>query len=163
MPYLIDGHNVIAQMSGISLDDPNDEAKLVILLRQYTASVGKRVHVVFDGGIPGGSSPLSTSRVQVYFASADSSADNVLRTLIRNTTNPSGWIVVSSDRAIVEVARHQGMRAWRSERFAQRLEQMQAAQIQEENDAYVPPTKTDPQLSKDEVEEWLDIFSDNNS
>ena len=163
MPYLIDGHNVIAQMNAIELDDPHDEAKFVILLRQYTASISKKAHVVFDGGVPGGSSPLSTSRVQVYFASAQSSADNVLRMMIRDTKNPSGWIVVSSDRAIVDVARRRGMRVVRAERFAQRLEKLIANKIQEENEAFVPPTKSDPHLSSEEVDEWLDLFSDNDS
>ncbi len=32
MHYLIDGHNLIAQISDISLDDPDDEAKLVLRL-----------------------------------------------------------------------------------------------------------------------------------
>lgn len=160
MPYLIDGHNVIAQMTTIQLDDPNDEAELVIRLRQYMAHVDRRAHVVFDGGIPGGSSPLSTSRVKVYFAASDTSADSVLRMLIRNATNPDSWTVVSSDRAIVEVARRRRMRCVRSERFAVRLEAIQEQQEQEEADAYVPPLKTDPQLSRDEVDEWLDIFSD---
>jgi len=33
MPYLIDGHNLIAQMPGFSLSDPDDEARLVLRLR----------------------------------------------------------------------------------------------------------------------------------
>lgn len=35
MNYLIDGHNLIARTPGLSLADPDDEAKLVQLLRRW--------------------------------------------------------------------------------------------------------------------------------
>ena len=35
MPYLIDGHNLIACLPDISLDDPNDEAQLVNKLKGF--------------------------------------------------------------------------------------------------------------------------------
>jgi len=38
MPLLIDGHNLIGQIPDISLSDPDDEAKLVLLLRRYTTA-----------------------------------------------------------------------------------------------------------------------------
>ena len=158
MPYLIDGHNVIGQMNSIQLDDPHDEAKLVLLLRSYSAQLGKKFHVVFDGGIPSGMSSLSTSRVKVYFASADSSADNVMRMLIKNTVNAGSWMVVSSDHAIGSTAKRKGMKVMRAERFADQLESMQDLEAKAELDNYVPETKTDPRLSKDEVNEWLDLF-----
>lgn len=158
MPYLIDGHNVIGQMNSIQLDDPHDEAKLVLLLRSYSAQLGKKFHVVFDGGIPSGMSSLSTSRVKVYFASVDSSADSVIRTLIKNTTNAGSWMVVSSDHAIGSTAKRKGMKVMRAERFAEKLENMQAHAAKTELENYVPESKTDPRLSRDEVKEWLDLF-----
>ena len=36
MPFLIDGHNVIAVLSDIDLADPDDEAKLVVKLRAWS-------------------------------------------------------------------------------------------------------------------------------
>lgn len=160
MPYLIDGHNVIGQMTDITLDDPDDEAKLVLRLRQYSAHLGKKFHVIFDGGIPAGTSPLSTSRVKVYFASSQSSADSVMRTMIRDAINASAWIVVSSDRAIASVARRRRMHVLAAETFARRLEAMHERQVQEELDSYVPEVKAEPRLSKSEVDEWLEIFTD---
>lgn len=160
MPYLIDGHNLIGQMTTIRLDDPDDEAKLAIYLRSYSARLNKRFHVVFDGGLPAGTSPLSTSRVKIYFASADSSADNVLKMMIRNTKDGSNWTLVTSDRVIVEQARRQRMRCVNSSTFARQLEDFHSRQNKAEDENIVPPTKIDPKLSKSEVDEWLDIFSD---
>ena len=42
MPVLIDGHNLIAKLPGIHLDDPDDEERLVERLRRYQARTGKR-------------------------------------------------------------------------------------------------------------------------
>ncbi len=160
MPYLIDGHNLIGQMTTIRLDDPDDEAKLAIYLRSYSARLNKRFHVVFDGGLPAGTSPLSTSRVKVYFASADSTADNVLKLMIRNTKDGSNWTLVTSDRVIVEQGRRQRMRCVDSSVFARRLEEFVSKENKVEDDTVVPTTKSDPKLSKSEVDEWLDIFSE---
>ena len=60
MAYLIDGHNLIGQLPDLSLNDPNDEAKLVQKLIGFAARQQKRVVVVFDSGLPGGKSRLST-------------------------------------------------------------------------------------------------------
>jgi uncharacterized protein len=54
MPLLIDGHNLISQIPGLSLSDPDDEGDLVMLLRRYTtARRGRKVVVVFDHGVYG--------------------------------------------------------------------------------------------------------------
>ena len=54
MPILIDGHNLIGRLPDLRLDDPDDEAKLVLRLRAYAARTRKRITVVFDQGLPGG-------------------------------------------------------------------------------------------------------------
>ena len=42
MYYLIDGHNLIAHYPDIELEDPNDEVKLVLVLRSWAAAGRKR-------------------------------------------------------------------------------------------------------------------------
>ena len=54
MPYLIDGHNLIACLPDIDLDDPNDEARLVNRLKGFAAKARSKCIVVFDHGLPGG-------------------------------------------------------------------------------------------------------------
>jgi len=154
--YLIDGHNLIASLPDIDLDDPNDEAKLVYKLRSFTARTGKKVTVVFDGGIPGGvSKSLSNSKVTARFAAADHmNADQVLIRLIRKVKNPGAYCLVSSDREIVQAAQNLGISCLSTPAFARLLTPDQSS----ESDA--SEKDENPQLSDEEIAEWLSIFSD---
>lgn len=118
MPVLIDGHNLIGQLPDIDLSDPNDEALLVQKLTGYAARTNKRVTVVFDGGLPGGKSAMSSRAVEVIFASSPGIADKLLLDRIKKIRDPGNWIVVSSDRVVLDAARRRGMRATTSADFA---------------------------------------------
>lgn len=151
MPYMIDGHNLIGKLPDMSLDDPNDEAILIQKLSSFAARTGKTCLVVFDYGLPGGSSRMSTRSVQVVFASGRSSADRVMRERINKIPDPFNWIIVSSDNEVITTARINRMSTLHSEEFARILES--------------PPPKvvdageaSDVHLSEAEVDEWLDLF-----
>ncbi len=151
MPYLIDGHNLIGQLPDISLEDPNDEALLVQKLAGFAARTSKRCVVVFDHGLPGGYSSMSTRQVRVIFASAQhSTADHIMIARIRRERDPGGWTVVSSDHAVREAARRRRMRTVTAIEFAQEL-----------SSSSVRPgvdVDEDVHLSPEEVEAWLAIF-----
>lgn len=152
MPYLIDGHNLIARLSDIDLEDPDDEAKLVLKLRGFAAKQGKKCTVIFDGGLPGGCSSMSTRSVQVIFASAfHASADSLLKQRIRNTRDAANWTLVSSDNEVLDCARSHKMKHMTSARFSQQLRRQSHQQDRRGEEVQV-------QVSKDEVDEWLDIF-----
>jgi hypothetical protein len=161
MPYLIDGHNLIAQMPGMALTDPDDEAKLVLKLRSFAGRVGKRVTVVFDHGLPGGvSTLLSTHSVQVRFAFEHGSADQVLRDIIRRLDNPSGWILVSSDVEVTALAQLRGMKCVASQVFAHQLSELPAAAPKSRAARRAKGQKENPRLSQAELDEWLSLFGD---
>jgi predicted RNA-binding protein with PIN domain len=163
MPYLIDGHNLIGQLSDIDLSDPDDEAKLVLKLRQYAGRMRKKITVVFDGGLEAGiEKGLSTHSVQVRFAAERSSADNVIRDIIYKMKNPAGWIVVSSDLAIRNIAQQKRIPMMRADEFAKILNSTLSSSTKRKSRqaAQSSSKKTNPQLSKAEIDEWLDIFSD---
>jgi predicted RNA-binding protein with PIN domain len=152
MHYLIDGHNLIGQTAGISLADPDDEARLVALLRRWTAAGRQRkVTVIFDGGIPGGRErALSSGPVEVVFAPAGRPADDLLLARIRRVRNPAEHTLVSSDRKLVEAAAARRMGRVASAAFAAELEAPAVA-----------PAPADPREgapSADEVAEWLALF-----
>lgn len=163
MPYLIDGHNLIGQLPDIDLSDPDDEAKLVLKLRRYSGRIRKKITVVFDGGLPAGiEKGLSTHSVQVRFASEHSNADNVIRDIIYKAKNSTDWIVISSDLAIRNIAHRKQMKVIRAEVFAKTLHSMLSTKKKgiKRQIAETTSKKTNPHLSKSEIEEWLTLFGE---
>jgi uncharacterized protein len=153
MPYLIDGHNLIGQMPDISLDDPDDEAKLVMLVKRWCARQRRKATIIFDGGLPGGVSKLSNSEVTVVFASERrSTADDLLLNRIRDEGNPNGLIVVSSDQAVARAARQRRMTVKGSAEFAgsmiKDLRTTPSAEAGSSNEG----------LSENDVAEWEALF-----
>jgi predicted RNA-binding protein with PIN domain len=151
VPILIDGHNLIGQLPILSLEDPDDEEKLVRLLASYRARTGKAITVVFD---PGGAYALPGSRrhggVEVVFAPHGGSADSVIARRVRRSRNPQEWQVVTSDRKLTEAVTGQGARVLRAEDYAAELEL--PAEMEPDWRELPPPP--------DEVESWLALFGD---
>jgi len=149
VPILIDGHNLIGRLSQLSLQDPDDEEKLVNLLKSYRARTGKAITVVFD---PGGAFALSQKRrrggIETVFAPHGSSADAVIAKRIGRSRNPRDWLVVTSDRSLAETVARQGARVRSAEDFAQELTVPRDGSPDWKD---VPP-------SPEEVETWLSLF-----
>lgn len=151
MPVLIDGHNLIGQMPGLSLQDPDDEEKLVRSLISWRARLGKKVTVVFD---PGGSFALAESRriggVEIVFAPHGGNADAVIARRVRRSRDPRGWLVVTSDRGLTATVEQLGARVQSAGSFAAQLEAPEAG---------APDWKGNPP-SSEEVESWLALFGE---
>lgn len=153
MPFLIDGHNLIGRMPGMSLADPDDEAELVRRVRLYCRRHRRRATIVFDAGVVGGTSrTLSSPEVEVIFAPAGHSADAVISQRLRKSRDPRGWLVVSSDREIQRIAREVGARVISSEEFVAALNS--SPQPMEEDRSFA--------LSEGEIQEWLELFQRQN-
>lgn len=149
MRYLIDGHNLIGQIPDLDLTDPHDEAKLVERLKAYMGRKRKRCIVVFDGGLPGGRSrDLSTASVDVRFAHGGTNADAIIMERIRSTRDSGSLIVVSADHEILAAARRRRIEVITPRDFA---DAMRAPVLPDDTD-------TDPHLTPDEIDEWLDLF-----
>ncbi len=152
MPLLIDGHNLIGQMTGLSLEDEHDEVELILRLRSYHAHAGRRITVIFDHGLPGGASKLSTGGVSVVFASCSTDADRLIVQRIRKNRHPRALTVVTSDHKVARAALDGGANVIASDVFARQLE----------TTATSPPNgdakQDDPNISQAEVVEWLHLF-----
>ncbi len=153
MPYLIDGHNLIAQLPDISLSDPDDEYKLITKIKGFIAKEGKRCVVIFDGGVPGGKVPSSHSKLDIVFASAHhSDADTLMTKRIRKLKNARRWVVITSDRVVLSVARRYQCQTMRASEFAKVLARRSPKK---------PESPTHERYPKEaEVEEWLGIFGE---
>lgn len=149
MAILIDGHNLIGKIPGLSLDDPDDEEKLLVRLRAYRARTGKRLVVYFDPGIAY-QSPARWSQggISVRQAGTGHRADELMIRDLGRHQNPRELTVVTSDRAIQSVARQHDARVIDSASFATELRRPRV----EDDAPDISP------LSEDEVQEWLAIF-----
>lgn len=154
MPVLIDGHNLIGQIPGMSLADEDDEGQLVMLLRRYsTAKRGRKVLVVFDRGVYGHRQTLDGYGISCHFARSPHDADTHLIKQLRSLKRPRDWTLVSSDRQIVRVAEECGARVISSQEFARQLLAPTPTRP-----AARPDEKYDVRLSEAEIEEWLELF-----
>ena len=155
MNLLVDGHNLIGQLPGISMADPDDEAQLVMLLRRYaTRKRGRQVVVVFDRGVYGHPQRLDGYGVTCHFAKSPQDADAQLLRRIRALPRPAGWALVSSDRQVARAAEERGVRVIGARDFAAQLLALAA-----------PPApsaekKEDVRLSEAEIAEWLRLFGE---
>ncbi|HSJ54065.1 MAG TPA: NYN domain-containing protein [Anaerolineae bacterium] len=148
MPILVDGHNLIGRLPGISLADPDDEEALVRLLSSFRARTGKAITVVFD---PGVTSTLAQSRkiggVQVVSAPHGSTADAIILRRVAQAQNRQGLTVVTSDRELAAGVERLGARVQSAEAFSAQLGQPEAQTSRKEQ----PPSSA-------EVNEWLALF-----
>jgi predicted RNA-binding protein with PIN domain len=152
MPYLIDGHNLIPHITGLSLQQADDEIKLIEVVRNFCNTANKQAEIYFDGAPPGESRNQKFGRVKAIFVPKRSTADAAIRDrLIRMGNAARNWTVVTSDRQVLANARSMGATTRSSNEFAA---QMKHAQLQN------PAQTDDVKLSESEVDEWLKLFGD---
>jgi predicted RNA-binding protein with PIN domain len=146
-------------MPDIAMDDPNDEALLVLRLRSWAAGSRKRlITVIFDRGLPGGRSRfLSSSQLNVIFAPEGQTADALLINRVHKAGNAAEYTLVSSDQQVLSAARTRRMKSISAEAFAKRLgDSRQKSPATPEPKS--PAEAEDPALSQEEVAEWLELF-----
>ncbi|MCK5646267.1 MAG: NYN domain-containing protein [Anaerolineales bacterium] len=151
MPYLIDGHNLIGKLSSIDLADPDDEQKLIQLLREFLVKSNKRGTVFFDQAAPGGSTELKLGRLRVRFVRPPRIADQAIRSFLgRIKPEATNYIVVSSDRELQGAAKQIGARWMSSEEFASIITTSKKPE----------PAIDKPQnsLTPQEIDEWEKLF-----
>lgn len=158
MDYLIDGHNLIGQLPDIDLADPNDEIKLVWKLKSWAAADRRRkVHVYFDGGLPGGRKVnMSSSKVKVIFAGSGRIADELLILHIKKVKDPAGTTLITNDREIISPARRKRLRFISATDFAQQIseDKIQRQILIEQDEA------DDPEVNNEDMQIWLNAFGD---
>jgi hypothetical protein len=153
MPLLIDGHNLIGQVPDLDLADSDDEAQLVLLLRQYAARKrGRRIVVVFDHGVYGHPQNLNGYNVECHFAKSPRDADKLLIRRIRAIRRTNEWQVITSDRAVAGEARARGIKVISSNEFARKLQVSDGPAVRPDSKSSERP------LTSCEVDEWMQIF-----
>jgi len=153
MPYLIDGHNLIPKVSGLSLDEAEDEMRLVEMLQEYCHRNRKPAEGIFDNAAPGGVQARSHGRVLSRFVYRGITADQaIINRLRRLGGERRNWTVVSSDRGVQAAAHAAHAQVLSSEEFA-RL--MQNALDSAHSDA---GESAETIMAPDELDDWLKLF-----
>ncbi len=152
MPYILDGHNLIPKIPGLSLREPDDEERLLHLLQEFARRERARVEVFFDRAPAARQGTVRRGLVTAHFVERHSTADEAIIRYLRKLGKAArNWTVVSSDRQVQVNARALGARLLASETFAaQKLAPHNAA----------PEEKPDRPLSEDEVAAWLRLFGE---
>jgi hypothetical protein len=159
--YLIDGHNLIPKIPGLSLRQIDDELRLIELLQVYARVKRCAIEVFFDDAPPGLAGARSYGTVRAHFSPLASSADAAIRSrLAKSGKNTQGLHVVSSDRQVLAEARARGAALITAETFADQLLAAQNAPspVQPSNRRGARPPAETPGLSAAEVDEWLKVF-----
>jgi len=152
MPYLIDGHNLIPRLPGLSLAEPDDEMHLVQLLQDYCRRQRKRAEIFFDNAPPGQPRARSFGLVVARFVRSGQTADDAIRSrLERLGAEARNWTVVSSDQQVQRAARAARAQVLASETFARLILQVL------ETHAELPRSGEEP-LTAVEIQEWMELF-----
>lgn len=153
MPYMIDGHNLIPHVPGLSLQDMDDEMQLIELLQEFSRLQKKDVEVFFDNAPAGQPRARTFGVVTARFARQGTTADAAIRSrLERLGKEARNWTVVSSDQAVQASARAARAHYISSEMFVRLMGQAMEQNGKDKGalpDAAVPPG---------EVDEWLELF-----
>ncbi|NIS78872.1 MAG: hypothetical protein GTO14_01300 [Anaerolineales bacterium] len=153
MPYIIDGHNLIAHTPGISLSDPDDEMQLMMLLHAFCAREQKRATVYFDRRAAGQPDPAPIGGLRAHFVTPPRTADEAIRAhLVHLGPDARNWTVVSSDRQVMSAAIQVGARHIDSRVFAEKIVNLTSTPDSSE--------KPDPPSSPEELAAWQEIFGD---
>ena len=154
MPLIIDGHNLIPKVRGLSLDVIDDETQLLELLQEYCQRTHKKVEVYFDNAPPGQPRARTYGNLIARFVRAGKSADRAIQEkLVRLRGEARNWTVVSSDREVQAAARAARAGVLPSEEFARQLQATLTG-------APDTPDRSDETLSNAELEDWLRLFGE---
>jgi predicted RNA-binding protein with PIN domain len=154
---LIDGHNLIGQLSTPRLDDADDEEQLLIRLRSYRAGVGEAIVVYFDPGQTHYTPPRRLEPgITIRNAAIGQQADALIAQDIQRHPRPRELTVVTSDRAVQQVARSNGCRVVDSAAFAAQL--ARPAHRKARRSRRRTKSGAEPVLSSQEVQVWLEMF-----
>jgi predicted RNA-binding protein with PIN domain len=155
MPYLIDGHNLIPKIPGLSLEAPDDEMRLIQVLQDFCRLRRKQVEVYFDNAPPGQPRARRFGMVTAHFARSGSSADELIRQRLERLGGARrNWTVVSSDQQVQANARASRAQVLSSEAFARLLDEaLRQAPAEAARDE-------EAALSEEEVDGWLRLFGE---
>ncbi len=153
MPYLVDGHNLIPHIPGISLKDQEDELALVSLLEGFARQQRTQVEVFFDLAPPSWAGSRNYGRVKAHFIRQGMTADQAIVSRLRRMEKEAkNWTVVTSDREILAEAKSLQSKTLSSAAFTALLSKINKVSTNSSDKG------ENPEVSDEDVDYWLDQF-----
>jgi len=147
MPYIIDGHNLIPKIPGLSLSQLDDEAGLFFLLSEYFKHVRKKAVIFFDRA-QHYEHDYRSAFVQAVFVHGPANADQaIIQYLKEKKKEAKNYSVISSDHWIITNAQKMGAKIISSENFAKQITSKRKSI--RENKAQRQPN---------DIDYWMNIF-----
>lgn len=152
MQYIIDGHNLVPHVRGLSLRDLDDEQSLIEVLTPFLRATSSRALVFFDRAAQGHEGKRNFGLVQAVFVHASQSADAAIENHIQKLgASARNQTLVSSDRRVQAAGRARHMTVLSSAEFAQK--------VQANAESRSGQTAVEPQLSPEEIARWEELFT----
>lgn len=154
MPTVVDAYNVLHVTGVLSPDLAGiDLAELASLIATSRYRRDEAM-LVCDGVATPAAAKVREPAVRVAFAGGGKTADEYIARVVNTSTAPRRLTVVSSDRAVLKIARRRGCETVSSERFLAQLEADRGSFRDKSG-----PRKPDPDgLSRESTERWIAAF-----
>jgi len=154
--YLIDGYNVgfkLPEIAELIKAGRTDEAvqRITTRIQNFLRGKGEKAWIVFDGVKSSTTHPHSAAHIKVEFSRKPETADDYIRSFVRNHTKLQNCIVVSSDNEIRYTALDHGARALKSEEFVKLLKTGSQSPKQSQNSQKYNPQNID-------LDYWMEQF-----
>jgi predicted RNA-binding protein with PIN domain len=167
--YIIDGYNLIHALGMIQHKlDPGgleeSRRKLLTLLADAFGAGASSVTVVFDAqhAPPGLPHRQQYHGLHIHFAPKNQSADDLIETMLDETTQPRLLVIVSNDGRLQNAAKQRGARAWSHEDLLDYLEKREKARSSPPSTGGGRLEPADERrraaLSPEELKRWLKEF-----
>jgi len=154
---LIDGHNLIPKVRGLSLTMVDDEMELIQILSEYARLTRKKLDVYFDNAPIDKSGTRKFGSVTAHFVREGSTADDaIIQRISKLKHRTQNTKVISSDQQVQNLAKLNGAQVISSEEFSKDIEKTFSKS----------PSggKPDPErLSANEIDQWIQIFTNSNT
>lgn len=154
---LIDGHNLVPKIKGLSLSMLDDEMELIQILSEYARLTRKKLEVYFDNAPIDKAGTRKFGSITAHFVRQGSTADDALIQRVRKMGRKARNVkVISSDRQIIRQIQACQAESVSSDVFAKEIERVFTSS----------PSggKPDPEkLSEKDIEHWMSVFKNNKS
>jgi len=157
MPYIIDGNNLIGSSPDIKIEDIDGREKIIALAEKFQGRKKNNVLLVFDGEPKNAAYENAiNNKFKVIYPRFGMSADEVIKNILDEYNNFKDVILISSDRDLKTFAKKKGAKTINSIEFYYELKRSYkiANKVEKNN------KKIDIEVSTNEVDHWMKVFSD---